>query len=271
MGYMTSREAAVKYGITKRTVNALCKNGAISGAYYDGFRWMIPDDYVYSRRKNPEKEKDIKKSRILKKKALPIGVSDYRKAVTNYYYVDKTLLIRDLIDYKPLVSLFTRPRRFGKSLNMDMLKVFFELSDEDTSLYFEGTRVWEAGEEYRKEQGKYPVIYLTFKDVKYNNWKDTFANIKEVVRTEYRRHLYLIESHSMSEDDVKYYRAVIDGTLEDALFSTTLARLSHFLNAHHSNAPMILIDEYDTPIQQGYMHGYYEDVTALCVTFCQAD
>ena len=147
MGYMTSREVAVKYGITKRTVNALCKNGAISGAYYDGFRWMIPDDYVYSRRKNPGKEKDIKKSRILKKKALPIGVSDYRKAVTNYYYVDKTLLIRDLIDYKPLVSLFTRPRRFGKSLNMDMLKVFFELSDEDTSLYFEGTRVWEAGEE----------------------------------------------------------------------------------------------------------------------------
>ena len=267
MGYMTSREVAIKYGITKRTVNALCKNGAISGAYYDGFRWMIPDDYVYSRRKNPRKEKDIKKSRILKKKALPIGVSDYRKAVTNYYYVDKTLLIRDLIDYKPLVSLFTRPRRFGKSLNMDMLKVFFELSDEDTSLYFEGTRVWEAGEEYRKEQGKYPVIYLTFKDVKYNNWKDTFANIKEVVRTEYRRHLYLIESHSMSDDDVKYYRAVIDGTLEDALFSTTLARLSHFLNAHHSNAPMILIDEYDTPIQQGYMHGYYEDVTAFMRNF----
>ena len=101
------------------------------------------------------------------KKPLPIGISDYRMAVSEYYYVDKTLLIKDLLDYHPLVSLFTRPRRFGKTLNMDMLRVFFEKTEEDTSKYFRGTRIWKAGNKYRREQGRYPVIFLTFKDVKY--------------------------------------------------------------------------------------------------------
>ena len=114
---------------------------------------------------------------VEKRKALPVGVSDFRNAVTNYYYVDKTLLIKDLIDFRPLVSLFTRPRRFGESLNMDMLRVFFELSDDDTSVYFADTKIWEAGAMYQNEQGKYPVIYLTFKDLKFNNWNDTFVNI----------------------------------------------------------------------------------------------
>lgn len=270
MNYITSMQAAQKFGVTKRAINALCRNGEIKGAYNDGYRWHIPEDFVYlgkKRTKKQEPEIEIGSSNMTKRRALPIGVSDFRNAVTNYYYVDKTLFIKDLIDFRPLVSLFTRPRRFGKSLNMDMLKVFFELSDDDTSVYFKDTKVWKAGDMYRKEQGKYPVIYFTFKDIKYNNWKDTFVNIKEVVKMEYRRHLYLLESEKLSEMDISFYRAVIGETLEDALFSTTLARLSYFLNLHHSNAPMIFIDEYDTPIQQGYMYGYYDDVTSFMRNF----
>ena len=106
---------------------------------------------------------------------LPIGVSSYVEAVSNYYYVDKTLLIRDFIDALPKVSLFTRPRRFGKTLNMDMLRVFFEKPEgnaaEDTSVYFRDKEIWNCGEKYRSMQGQYPVIFLTFKDVKYQTWK----------------------------------------------------------------------------------------------------
>ena len=107
------------------------------------------------------------------KRPLPIGISDYRKASSEYYYVDKTLMIRDFLDERPQVSLFTRPRRFGKTLNMDMLRVFFEKTEEDTSVYFRDKKIWACGEMYRKYQGKYPVIFLTFKDVKFETWEET--------------------------------------------------------------------------------------------------
>ena len=98
---------------------------------------------------------------------MPVGISDYVRAQLEYYYVDKTLLIKEFLDRKPLVSLFTRPRRFGKTLNMDMLRVFFEISEEDTSKYFADKAIWKCGEQYRFHQGKYPVVFLTFKDVKF--------------------------------------------------------------------------------------------------------
>ena len=91
------------------------------------------------------------------KKPLPVGISDYRRASTEYYYVDKTMMIKEFIDERPLVSLFTRPRRFGKTLNMDMLRTFFEKTEEDTSIYFKDKKIWQCGEQYRSYQGKYPV------------------------------------------------------------------------------------------------------------------
>ena len=97
------------------------------------------------------------------KKPLPIGISDYIRAQAEYYYVDKTLLIKEFLDQKSLVSLFTRPRRFGKTLNMDMLRVFFEKSTEDTSIYFTDKIIWKCGEKYTKHQGKYPVYFSLLK------------------------------------------------------------------------------------------------------------
>ena len=124
----TCKEKAIEWGVSERTVNNLCKNKRIPGAVKDGKEWQIPDD--------PEKpiDKRVKSGNYKKivatieKKALPIGISDYVRAQSEYYYVDKTLLIKEFLDKRPLVSLFTRPRRFGKTLNMDMLRVFFEIS-----------------------------------------------------------------------------------------------------------------------------------------------
>ena len=188
-------------------------------------------------------------------------------AVSGYYYVDKTLLIKELLDNHPLVSLFTRPRRFGKTLNMDMLRVYFEKTKEDTSIYFQGTDIWRAGEKYRREQGRYPVIFLTFKDVKYNSWSETQINLQAVIQAEYRRHIYLLESDKIEKIDRQYIEKVLEGTLDTALWAGTLERLSLLLEMLHGIAPMILIDEYDIPIQQGYMKGFYEDVIVFMRNF----
>ena len=109
--------------------------------------------------------KDTKK----RLKPLPIGFSDYIRTQSEYYYVDKTLLIKEILDRKPLVSIFTRPRRFGKTLNMDLLRVFFEISDEDTSVFFSDKEIRKCGSENREHQGKYPVIFLTLNDVKFDS------------------------------------------------------------------------------------------------------
>ena len=138
-------------------------------------------------------------------KKLPIGISDYVRAQEEYYYVDKTLLIKEFLDRKPLVSLFTRPRRFGKTLNMDMLRVFFEISDEDTSKYFSDKEIWKCGDTYRMHQGKYPVIFLTFKDVKFDSWDATLDKIGSLLQTEYGRHQELLESERVAAYEKEYF------------------------------------------------------------------
>ena len=124
----TCKEKSLEWNVTIRAVNLMCKNGRIDGAIKEKGVWMIPDNV-----EKPIDGRTVNKKQNLKKlKPLPIGISDYIRAQEEYYYVDKTLLIKDFLDRKPLVSLFTRPRRFGKTLNMDMLRVFFEISNEDT-------------------------------------------------------------------------------------------------------------------------------------------
>ncbi len=132
---MTIKEAASLWGITERRVNELCKTGRIPGAYKNSRQWLIPDN---AKKPADQRSKNIAASQVprMLRKPLPMGVSDFRDACSNYYYVDKTMLIRDFLDERAKVSLFTRPRRFGKTLNMDMLRVFFERTEENTSVYF---------------------------------------------------------------------------------------------------------------------------------------
>lgn len=253
---MTVKEAAKLWDISERRVMILCKEGKIDGATKKGRSWVIPA--------NAQKPADAryKKSSPVRKTSsrlpLPIGISDYRLAVTEYYYIDKTMLIKDFIDERPMVSLFTRPRRFGKTLNMDMLRTFFEKTDEDTSIYFKDKKIWACGKKYQEYQGKYPVIFLGFKDVKKESWEETYDAIAKIIRLEFKRHPELADSEKIS--DKTFYEKIVGFNANRNDYETSLFMLSQMLHEHHSKAPVIIIDEYDTPIQQGHVKGYYEEV-----------
>ena len=253
---MTVKEAAKLWDISERRVMVLCKEGKIQGAQKEGRFWVIPT--------NAEKPADAryKKSQPMRKTSLrlplPIGISDYRLAVTEYYYIDKTMLIKDFIDERPMVSLFTRPRRFGKTLNMDMLRTFFEKTDEDTSVYFKDKKIWACGKKYQEYQGKYPVIFLGFKDVKKESWEETYDAIAKIIRLEFKRHSELADSERIS--DKTFYEKIVGFNANRNDYETSLFMLSQMLHEHHGKAPVIIIDEYDTPIQQGHVKGYYDEV-----------
>lgn len=259
---MTIKEASAAWGITVRRVNELCKAGRIDGAYKDGKQWFIPD----GAQKPLDKRTHIAGSVSLTaavKKPLPIGVSDYRDACTNYYYVDKTMFIKELLDERPKVSLFTRPRRFGKTLNMDMLRTFFEKSAEDTSRYFLDKKIWHCGEFYRSQQGKYSVIFLSFKDVKYASWAETYLTLRKLIAQEFRRHEELECSTALSEYERKEYLLLATEAADEVDYQMSLRTLTLLLHKHHGTAPIIIIDEYDTPIQQGHMNGFYEIIVGF--------
>lgn len=181
--------------------------------------------------------------------------------------MDKTLLIRDFLDRKALVSLFTRPRRFGKTLNMDMLRVFFEISDEDTGRYFADKAIWQCGEEYRCHQGKYPVIFLTFKDVKYDSWQATFAKISGLLQEEFGRHSELGNSDRLAKYEKEYFEKVLNGEADEVELSSSLQKLSKMLTVHYNKAPIIIIDEYDTPIQEEYSKEFYDEIVGFMRNF----
>ena len=220
---------------------------------------MIPADAQYpadGRRKSGSASPE-KVSRAKKMLPLPIGISDYRKASTEYYYIDKTLMIRDFLDEVPMVSLFTRPRRFGKTLNMDMLRTFFEKTNEDTSHYFIDKKIWKCGKAYRDHQGKYPVVFLSFKDVKCTSWEETYDLITKLIVMEYKRHS---ELNSDTNPDQDYYEKVISEQASSNEFMLSLMMLAKMLHEFHDIEPIVIIDEYDTPIQQGYACGFYDAV-----------
>lgn len=189
--------------------------------------------------------------------ALPIGTTNYKKICDNYYYVDKTLMIKDILDDGTEISLFTRPRRFGKTLNMDMLRTFFEKSTEDTSRYFQDKKIWAQGEAYRRHQGKYPVIFLSFKDANKLNWNELYARLIETIRDEFFRHFELKDSEKISNPD--FYKKIISGEATQAEYSISILRLSRMLREHYGQPVILIIDEYDTPIQAGYINGFYNE------------
>lgn len=262
----TSKEIASSWGISERTVLNLCKNGKIVGAFKEGKKWQIPDDAVrpvdgrftsgnYAKNNNEER------------KPLPVGISDFVRAQSEYYYVDKTMMIKEFLDDKPLVSLFTRPRRFGKTLNMDMLRVFFELSKEDTGKYFEDKAIWKCGENYTKHQGKYPVIFLTFKDVKFDTWEATQNKIASLLQAEFARHSELASSDKLPSFEKIYFDKVLSGNANEVELSSTLEYLSRMLYEHYEINPVIIIDEYDTPIQEGYSKNFYDEIVSFMRIF----
>lgn len=261
------KQLAEEWCVSEREVNYMCKTGKIDGAVKVGKSWQVPDDAQKPADKRVTSGRYTKKAANVIKKPLPIGISDYVRAQAEYYYIDKTLLVKEFLDKKPLVSLFTRPRRFGKTLNMDMLRVFFEISDEDTGKYFEDKAIWKCGEEYRKHQGKYPVIFLTFKDVKFDSWKDTLDKIRSLLQDEFGRHQELEESEKLAEYERAYFKKIIRGDASTVDLAASLEKLSQMLCKHYGKAPIIIIDEYDTPIQEGYSKDFYDEIIGFMRNF----
>ena len=261
-GYIHVKEAAKLWNIGERQVSHLCKIGKVNGALKQGRSWMIPVDAEKPADQRIKTGAYIQSAKTVKL-PLPVGISDYRLASSSYYYIDKTMMIKDFIDERPMVSLFTRPRRFGKTLNMDMLRVFFEKTDSDTSVYFKDKKIWACGEQYRTYQGKYPVIYVTFKDVKCESWESTYDLICQILRNEVQRHSELLNSDRISAYDKKYLESILSGTASEIDMAMTFMNLSRMLDAHYDKAPIIIIDEYDTPIQQGHTLGYYDKVISF--------
>lgn len=253
--YLSVSEAAELWGVSARRVQQLCKSNRIDGAKIEGRSWLIPAQSSMVFREKKQEYSD--------RLPLPVGISGYIEAVTKYYYIDKTLLIKDFIDTLPKVSLFTRPRRFGKTLNMDMLRVFFERTKADTSVYFKDKTVWDGGPYYRSFQGKYPVIYMSFKDVKYAAWDNMLKAIAADIRSEFARHYELADSAACNSVEKRYFSAIIDGTADEVALSGSLSVLSAMLHKHYGTAAVIIIDEYDTPIQQGYENGFYDQVVGF--------
>lgn len=265
----TCHEMSKIWNISQRRITSLCRSGKIPGALKIKNVWQIPDDSKKPDDGRVSTGKYIKKNNIEKKK-LPIGISDYIRAQEDYYYVDKTLMIKEFLDSKPFVSLFTRPRRFGKTLNMDMLRVFFEISKEDTSIYFHDKEIWKCGKEYQQHQGKYPVIFLTFKDVKFDTWEDTFAKLRSLLQGEYGRHSELLDSPKIQKYEKDYFLKVLESRVNEVELMVSLENLSKMLTEHYHKAPIIIIDEYDTPIQEGYSKNFYDDITNFMRNFFSA-
>ncbi|MBY0353230.1 AAA family ATPase [Candidatus Babeliales bacterium] len=193
-------------------------------------------------------------------KKLPIGLSDFKELIQeNYYFVDKSLLIKDLLEEGAKALLVPRPRRFGKTLNMSMLQYFFEKAPESNRNLFSHLKISQHSESMI-HQGQYPVIFLTFKDAKKLTWDGCLEKIKNVLSGEFRRHKYLLESSELDAQQKNSFQAIIDCSASQGVIENSLKDLTTYLHAYHGKRPIILIDEYDAPIQAGFMNGYYKEI-----------
>lgn len=200
---------------------------------------------------------------------LPIGRDGFEPAAEASVLVDKTMLIADVLDSGYTATLFCRPRRFGKTLNMTMLKAFLETPPDGRSRaqLFEGTCVWEAeGGRYREHQGAYPVVHLSFRAAKGDSWEQAHGALRELVAAEARRHDYLLESPSMTRDDRDRLSRLIAGTSSDPELAGSLLFLTRCLRRHHGRGVVVLLDEYDAHITAAYSApggGYYREAVSF--------
>ncbi|MDR2231606.1 MAG: ATP-binding protein [Tannerella sp.] len=199
-----------------------------------------------------------------RKAPLPIGHSFFDRVIEDeFYYVDKTLFIRDLLDKSALVTLCTRPRRFGKTLNQTMLKCFFEdtaqVGGKDTKALFKGLKIENAGERYLRHQGKYPVVFLSFKGAKRSTFEDSYFNLKYEIMEEFKRHHYVLDKLSNDGDREMFKKLAFGkGTLEE--YAVSLRFLCKCLANYHNHKTVILIDEYDVPFESAWFGGFYQDM-----------
>ena len=192
-------------------------------------------------------------------KPIPIGVENFKDIITSdYYYTDKTLLIRDLLDSGAKVSLFTRPRRFGKTLNMSMLRYFFEKTDEDNSYLFNGLKIADAGEKYMAYMGQFPVISISLKSVNQSTFEESMEEYKNLIADEYERHGDILASDKITKRKKKLFENICDGEASQTAYNNSLKLLTDCLYTIHQKKVILLIDEYDVPLQNAWLNGFYD-------------
>ena len=201
----------------------------------------------------------------MRKKAVPVGIEDFKELIQDeYYYVDKTLLIDEMLMNKSKVTLFTRPRRFGKTLNMSMLKYFFDVKDkEENKKLFENLKVSDS--EYMSEQGKYPVIFISLKDLKEDTWEECLESIKDIMYKIFNEYNFLREKLNVVEK--RQFDKIWEIIGNERNFKTSLLDLSNYLNKYYGEKVIILIDEYDAPIINAFDKGYYNEAISFFQTF----
>lgn len=205
---------------------------------------------------------------MVKQKRLLRGLDDFQKLINRGgYFVDKTLLIQDVLDDGHEVILLPRPRRFGKSLNLSMLANFFDITQKENATLFKPYKIWKAGKRYTDKQGKYPVIKLTLKDIETATFKEYLEDFQFLTAELFESHNYLLSSDRLTERQKKDIAIFIDREASIAMLKKSLKMLSIFLAQHHQQKVIILIDEYDAPIHTGYRNGYYKSIIRFMKTF----
>ena len=200
----------------------------------------------------------------MKHKPLPIGVEDFKRLVDNeYYFVDKTLMIKELLENKETVNLFTRPRRFGKTLNMSMLQRFFEATEKSNAYLFDGLKI-AAYPKYMAYQGRYPVISVSLKSMKQKNFTLAFETYKYLIKSEYSRHKdFIFSKNVLDEEEKARYLSFIQVDATETMYNQAIGFLSNCLKKAYQQNVIILIDEYDVPLENVYHEGFYDDMTNL--------
>ena len=200
-------------------------------------------------------------------KPLPIGIDDYKKLIDNgYYYVDKTLLIKELLDKKGEVNLFTRPRRFGKTLALSMLQCYFEIEKDaegkqiHNDSYFRGMKILNAGDAYTSKMGQYPVISLSLKSAKQPTFEMAYLSLVDEIAKEYKRHKEILKSNIILESDKEHYRAIMEKRADRISYAKAIDFLSEMLFTFNGRKVIILLDEYDVPLENAYFKGYYTEM-----------
>ena len=199
----------------------------------------------------------------MKHKPLPIGVEDFKRLVDNeYYFIDKTLMIKELLENKETVNLFTRPRRFGKTLNMSMLQRFFEATEKSNAYLFDGLKI-AAYPEYMAYQGQYPVISISLKSMKRASYQEAYFEYVKLLSDEFERHETILQSDAVSEEDKLEFQKIKKRIAEPKEYNSAVKLLSKCLQKVYQKNVIILIDEYDVPLENAYHEGFYDDMTNL--------
>ena len=199
---------------------------------------------------------------------IGLGQSDYRALrIRKNYYIDKTMYIKDIIDNNSSVILVTRPRRFGKTLNMSMLRYYFDCSQKDNKELFEGLKIMEQGEEYTSKLGYYPCIYLTLKDVNEDTYEKMILNMKTAMLNTYKEHMYLLDSDKIYPFEKEKINNILYFREDEITLKNSVKDLSEYLSRYYDKPVMLFLDEYDVPLQTAYVERYYEEAVKFFKTF----